>query len=828
MNNNFSGSDFREEELFNKFLEKHNETKNLFYDYSLKNTDDNLKKKSNYDELKDLEELEELEEIISGDDFEINDFLPRPIDDKDKYLTKSSKIKYYFRFLSDKENSRRISGLIIPGFLILLFVINIIIPSSDISEKENRALAQFPKFSIQSLADGSFTKGFEDYISDQFIFRNMFVSVKRRFETLIGKKENHGILLSDDGYLIENSADLTYENLSSNTKAIEDLTKSGRYNVTFALVPTAYEIMQNKLPANSYTNAYDTVLAQVKNKIKSPSVKIADVKSVLHNSKDHQLYYRTDHHQTAHGSYWLYTALGTSLSFEPYSIEKFKIEEKSDDFWGTTWSNSGFAPSKADSIYKYTFEENYECTVDFPAEDKKMKSLYNEAMLKTKDKYAYYLDGNHGIAEIKSSCPSGKRIAIIKDSYAHSLVPFLTNHYSKIYMIDLRYFNGDVFEYLYNTDVKDILVLYNHNTFMTDNNLSKISAFAASSAYNNAPKVKYGVVPECEKVDDSYFDDAVFVGDSLTMGISYFSGFNSEFMCMAGLSTRNIDTDPLPNGKTVLESIKSMDHVGKVYIMLGTNEAIYQKPNEFIARYSAFIDNIRMYYPNAQIYIQSIMPMSQSRSITAGLKNHMITDHNKYLKTLSDDKKCYYVDLNSYFAGEDGFLPENAGSDGIHLSPDNYRKLADYLRTHAIDVVGIKKQDGNSKTFKGGKFDTASIGNSIVSKIKFKDKLSKVSDALAISNYNLNLDIVLSSSLYISGGSTAEEVAVFELDSVENTDKLIALIKKRVENRKKDFENYIPGEMAKLNNPVIVVKDNVVVLCIADSADKDTIAKCIK
>ena len=57
-----------------------------------------------------------------------------------------------------------------------------------------------------------------------------------------------------------------------------------------------------------------------------------------------------------------------------------------------------------------------------------MKSLYSDDMLKTKDKYAYYLDGNHGIAEIKSACPSGKRIAIIKDSYDHSLVHFLGNH----------------------------------------------------------------------------------------------------------------------------------------------------------------------------------------------------------------------------------------------------------------------------------------------------------------------------------------------------------------------------------------------------------------
>ena len=106
--------------------------------------------------------------------------------------------------------------------------------------------------------------------------------------------------------------------------------------------------------------------------------------------------------------------------------------------------------------------------------------------------------------------------------------------------------------------------------------------------------------------------------------------------------------------------------------------------------------------------------------------------------------------------------------------------------------------------------------------------MSKVGDTLAISNYNLDTGYVLSASLFVSGGSTAEEVAVFEVKSESDTEKLVKLIKTRVENKKKDFENYMPAEMTKLNNPYIVTKGNIVVLCLADKADAETIKSMIK
>ena len=90
-------------------------------------------------------------------------------------------------------------------------------------------------------------------------------------------------------------------------------------------------------------------------------------------------------------------------------MEHFKRETKSEDFLGTTWSNSGFPNTEADSIFKYTLDKGFKASVSFPADNEKLDTLYNEKKLSTKDKYSYYLDGNHALSVIKSNCKTGRR-----------------------------------------------------------------------------------------------------------------------------------------------------------------------------------------------------------------------------------------------------------------------------------------------------------------------------------------------------------------------------------------------------------------------------------
>jgi len=799
----------REEELFAQFLEKQSQSDDTF---------------EIYDDKKNKEGITQDTEINNIKDF-FPDFGELKNHNRDNAW---KKLSVFWHLFFRKDNFIKITGIMIPAILVVFLILNILTPSAKISHKENRALAQFPKISFSSITSGKFMKDFENFITDQFIFRNSFVSMKRNLETLSGKEENHTILISDDGYLIENTSELSTSNISSNIKAINDLASVDRYNVRVSILPTAYEILKDKLPTFAYTNSYEKLQKTLSNGLKNAGN--VDVAQSLREQKDEYIYYHSDHHQTALGSYYTYKALGECLGYDPYPIEDFDVETMADDFVGTMWSNSGFAKTKNDIIYKYTPKNKLSYTVTFDDETKDKVTLYSEDKLEGKDKYAFYLDGNHAKVKITSSCGTGRKLCLIKDSYAHSIVPFLTNHFSEIYMLDLRYYNGDVFEYLYEHNMKDILILYNQNTFMSDANLSKISSLSDTSIYTSVPDISYGTVPEIGKCDASYFDDAIFVGDSLTIGLEYFSGFNAQFLCMGGLSTKNLETSILPNGKTVMQSIRDNQNLGKIYIMFGTNEIAFNEMDEFLKRYSDFIDKIREVHPNALVYIESIMPVTKEKSETSEIKNDRIYIYNESLLKMAKEKQCYYVDIHSYFKDKDGYLPSDIGSDGIHLGPDKYREMATYIQNHAVPVAGAKKIGAQSKvTFAGGgTIDTEKIGEKILKSVKFKDELIKVSDTLVISSYMADPAKVCSASLFLGGGATAEEISVFEMKSGKDAKELEDLAKKRIERKKKDFENYMPMEMTKLESPVIVRKSNLVVVCIADDVTEDDILKMLK
>ena len=112
-------------------------------------------------------------------------------------------------------------------------------------------------------------------------------------------------------------------------------------------------------------------------------------------------------------------------------------------------------------------------------EKQQLDSIYDDEMLQKKDKYAYFLSGNYGQVHIQNqkaaSKAKGKNILIIKDSFANSFVPFVTQDYENIYMVDLRYYNGDMKSYLQEHNITDVLVLYNISNFISDRNLHKLT-----------------------------------------------------------------------------------------------------------------------------------------------------------------------------------------------------------------------------------------------------------------------------------------------------------------------------------------------------------------
>lgn len=194
-------------------------------------------------------------------------------------------------------------------------------------------------------------------------------------------------------------------------------------------------------------------------------------------------------------------------------------------------------------------------------------------------------------------------------------------------------------------------------------------------------------VPESEAVDDSYFADAVFVGDSRTEGLKMYSGLDSsQFFSSVGMDVDKVFTDQAVslNGQllTVAQALEQASY-SKVYIMLGMNELGWVYESVFADNYARIIDSIRESHPDATIYVQSILPVSQWKDGSNDIyTNANVVRLQKALVAMCEEKGVNYVNVAESIQDEQGYLPSEATQDGVHLTPEYCQRWMDYLKTH--------------------------------------------------------------------------------------------------------------------------------------------------
>ncbi|MBQ8264597.1 MAG: hypothetical protein IJY96_07485 [Oscillospiraceae bacterium] len=195
---------------------------------------------------------------------------------------------------------------------------------------------------------------------------------------------------------------------------------------------------------------------------------------------------------------------------------------------------------------------------------------------------------------------------------------------------------------------------------------------------------------EGERMGDEFFDNSLFVGNSLVHGLWGFGGISSaDYAAATSASVVNLDrvrNEALwgveeEDAPSVLESIH-MGSYDKVYLLLGINEIGFETP-DFIAIYSTVLDTIAAAQPEADIYIMGLTPLTAEKD-AAGWPFTMerVLSYNEALKTLAGEREYYYVDLVEALADESGFMPAADSTDGVHLIREKYPKWAEYLRTH--------------------------------------------------------------------------------------------------------------------------------------------------
>ena len=214
-------------------------------------------------------------------------------------------------------------------------------------------------------------------------------------------------------------------------------------------------------------------------------------------------------------------------------------------------------------------------------------------------------------------------------------------------------------------------------------NSDTTGAFATNGTFKNLTKAK----------SDDYFSDALFIGDSRTVGLYMFSNLKGKvnFFCKESMNVFNLPVKELDyhgvNGEEspyILDNLLNTHQFNKIYVCLGINE-MYRNVVDYYNAYRNVIHSIKDKQPNAMIFIEGNMHVSQIKSSTdATFNNTSLVQRNKAISELANGRDIFYIDMNPAVCDSDGNLIGDYTTDGVHLKANYYRLWSDFLRNNVV------------------------------------------------------------------------------------------------------------------------------------------------
>ncbi len=218
-------------------------------------------------------------------------------------------------------------------------------------------------------------------------------------------------------------------------------------------------------------------------------------------------------------------------------------------------------------------------------------------------------------------------------------------------------------------------------------------------------------VPESNPVSFTYFNDTVFIGDSRTKGLILLSDIKPSYdFSASGLNIASINTKAYIRMKdeetnalreyTVLEALElESGNYHSIYISTGLNELGWS-PEGYIAAFDTLIKNIRS-VTDVPIYVQLVLPVTDraSRTTLFGITNEKCVAFNALIRKYVAKNNLFLLDPLSLFSPDGGTMAsENTIEDGIHLNRDSCAVLAEYYRTHIVDIYAYSNTRPSEET----------------------------------------------------------------------------------------------------------------------------------
>jgi len=341
--------------------------------------------------------------------------------------------------------------IILSGFM----AANAIVPDNEFSFSERRKLSEIPEFSLEKLLSGDLFEEFEEYALDQFVLRDVFRGIKAigRYY-LFNQKDNNKIYIVD-GNISKMEYPLDERSVFNAAKKLNDIYT--RYlqgtNVSYAIIPDKNYFLASQ---NGYLSMdYDRLVEIMNQNVKN--MKYIDLFSVL-SIED---YYRTDIHwsqdRIIHVADVLLKELGNEARASGVQYSREEMYPFNGSFYGQA------ALRLEPDIMVYLTNDIIENAVVYDHIDKTYSKVYMHDRFGTIDSYDFFLSGARSlITVLNPACTTGRELILFRDSFGSSIAPLLLEGYSKITLVDLRYFGTELLgDYIDFTEGQDILFLYN-------------------------------------------------------------------------------------------------------------------------------------------------------------------------------------------------------------------------------------------------------------------------------------------------------------------------------------------------------------------------------
>lgn len=266
---------------------------------------------------------------------------------------------------------------------------------------------------------------------------------------------------------------------------------------------------------------------------------------------------------------------------------------------------------------------------------------------------------------------------------------------SIVFFVTVLIFGLIFYRYMKTVTLEEVLSQNRTITFFTDSkddpdggNISTEESGDSSAEQGGEPDEIVNPVPESEKADSSYLDDCVFIGDSLTYGLSSYGVVpSSNVLASVSMSIAKVETEEIDTQYGLMTIVNALTEMNpkKIYVMLGSIGAAYLSAEDMYQKYQSFLNKASLACPDADIYIISTPPVTKNKedSQESPIKNSVIDELNSKLLEYADNNGAYYVDTASALKGSDGCLPADyAENDGMHFKYSTYELFVDYILTH--------------------------------------------------------------------------------------------------------------------------------------------------